>query len=176
MMAKRSGCGVCVALLVLCVGACSSGSKNQPTAATSSFATTTERAATTTTIARSQQGLLRVVHVTRIACPPQIDSPATTTIPFGTVRALSLCPLGMRRLSSSTVTITAGDPKFNALIMALSAPDEPRTAEVCPLYADIPQIVIAETADGVYQVSIPTDACGHYQRGALTALTQARQP
>jgi len=113
--------------------------------------------------------------VTQTACPPQIDASATTTTPVGTVRALSLCPVGIPRFSSNAVTITASDPQFGALITALSAPDESRTSGACPMYADVPQIVLAETADGVYQVSIPTDACGHYQRDALTALTQARQ-
>jgi len=173
-MTTRSRIGACAALLVVSVSACSSGAKNQPTAATSNSATTTEHGATTTTTAGSQQRLLRVVRVTRIACPPQIDASATTTTPVGTVRALSLCPLDMGRLSSNLVTITTSDLQFSALITALSSPDEARTREACPMYADVPQIVIAETADGAYQVSIPTDACGHYQRDALTALTQAR--
>jgi hypothetical protein len=175
-MIKRSGLGICSALVAFCVGSCSSGIENHATSPASSFATTTELAATTSTIASSQRGVLHVIGVSGRACPPHIDSPAAITVAFGTVRALLLCPLATPRLMSTAVTITASDPKFAALIKALSAPNEPRTSQACPMYADVPQIVIAETVDSAYQVLIPTDACGHYQRGALTTLNRARQP
>jgi len=73
------------------------------------------------------------------------------------------------------VTVGAAQPLFTALINALSAPDETRTTGACPAYADLPQTVLAKTSDGVYQLSIPTDECGHYQRRALDALDRARR-
>jgi len=44
----------------------------------------------------------------------------------------------------------------------------------CAAYADLSQVVLAKTAGRDYQVSIPTDACRHYQREALDALHRAR--
>jgi len=70
--------------------------------------------------------------------------------------------------------ITAKETAFAPLISALSRPDEPKTGAVCPAYADLSQLVLARTDESSYQVSIPTDGCGHYQRPALDALNRAR--
>jgi hypothetical protein len=73
------------------------------------------------------------------------------------------------------VTVAATQPLFTTLIAALSAPDETETSAACPAYADQPQDVLARTSAGAYQLSIPTDECGHYQLRALDALNRARR-
>lgn len=118
--------------------------------------------------------VLRGIPVTKFECPPRPVSPAASPTPIGAAQALLLCPLSMPGLSSKAVTVTASQPLFKALSAALSAADEPPTGSPCPAYADLPQFVLAKTRDRVYQVSIPTDACRHYQRGALDALNRAR--
>lgn len=70
--------------------------------------------------------------------------------------------------------ISARRPEFAALLSALSRPDEPKTSAVCPLYADMLQVVLAKTGAHSYQVSLPVDGCGHYQRLVLDALNHAR--
>ncbi len=117
---------------------------------------------------------LRGVAVRRFVCPPQPESSAEHVTPIGRPRALLLCPLSIPGLPKTTVTITPARASFPALIVALSAPDEPPTTGACPAYGDIPQLVLASTDHGVYQVSIPVDACHHYQEAALAALHRAR--
>jgi hypothetical protein len=117
---------------------------------------------------------LRGVAVERFECPPSPASPTTTKTPIVAVQALRLCPLDAPDGAARAVTVTRGEPGFESLVDALSRPDEPPTAGACPEYADVPQVVLARTDDGVYSVAIPTDACRHYQRAALDALDRAR--
>ena len=79
------------------------------------------------------------------------------------------------RRAEQAVTISTGQSQFATLIAALSVPDQPPTTGACAAYADLPQVVLAKTAHGVFQVSIPVDACGHYQQRARQALQAARK-
>jgi hypothetical protein len=112
--------------------------------------------------------------VRAFACPSHLVAPAASETRIGAPEAFLLCPLGFPGQASSAVTVVSGRPIFRALITALSRARERSTGAVCPAYADLMQVVLAKTRDGVYQVSIPTDGCGHYQRDALEALNRAR--
>jgi len=91
------------------------------------------------------------------------------------VQTLRLCPIPGSGLSAEGLTLDRSGPNFDALLRALSAADEPPTpGAVCPLYADLRQVVLARAGDRVYEISIPSDACNHYQRDALDALNRAR--
>jgi hypothetical protein len=165
---------VCITAVAIFVAGCSSG-RGSGASPTTTTAPTTTSAAPPTTARTHLPGVLRGVSVGRFECPPPLESTATTVTSIGTVKTLLLCPIDAPGLASTAVTINASDPQFAALVSALSAPDEPRTTQACPMYADVPQFVVAQTDDGVYEVTIPTDSCGHYQRGALAALTHVRE-
>jgi hypothetical protein len=90
------------------------------------------------------------------------------------VTAFRLCPLNAPNSVRKTVTVLRGDGDFARLLRALSAPDLPPYDGPCPMYADLPQRVLAETATGARLVHIPVDGCGHYQSAALSALSAAR--
>jgi hypothetical protein len=139
--------------------------------------TSSTRVGTTSTSSRSTQTHgLRGIPVRDFACPPRVVSSASGAIPIEAAQAFLLCPLAMPGRSSKAVTVAANQPLFEVLVSALSAADTPPTpGTACPAYADLPQLVLAKTgAEGAFQVSIPTDGCGHYQRGALDALNRAR--
>ncbi len=155
----------CLALVAL-GGACGSSghvSTPAPTGTTS-----------TTSPAPPTQGL-RGIPVRAFSCPAHPQSSAPKPVPIEGARALLLCPLGLPGQPSAAVTVGVNQPRFEELIRALSAADEaPTKGAVCPLYADLPQFVLAEAGARAYQVSIPTDGCGHYQHRALDALSHAR--
>lgn len=111
-----------------------------------------------------------------LACPMPVVSPSAKPAPIGTPQTFLLCALDMPGQPSKNITVAAGGPAFDALVSALSRADEPAPGPgtVCALYADLAQVVLAKTDAGVYQVSIPVDGCGHYERSALTALQAAR--
>jgi hypothetical protein len=119
--------------------------------------------------------VLRGVPVSKFNCPPQPTSPAApNAYPIVGVQALLLCPLNTPGVPTKAVTITNRHPQFATLLAALSVPDEPLTTGACPAFADLPQVVLARTPHGAYQLSIPVDACHHYQQRALESLNRAR--
>ncbi len=160
----------CLTLVAL-AGACGSSAHVSTPAPTSTSTTTST---TTTSAAPPTQGL-RGIPVRAFSCPAHPEAPAPKTVPIEGARALLLCPLGLPGQPSPALTVKVDQPRFAALIRALSAADEaPTKGAVCPLYADLPQFVLAEAGALAYQVSIPTDGCGHYQHGTLDALSRAR--
>ncbi len=128
----------------------------------------------TTTVQKAPKSDLRGAAVTRFACPPHPVLPAQQVTPIGSPRAFLLCPLSIPGLPRTAVTITPTQAPFSALIATLSAPDESPTTGACYAYGDVPQVVLASTNHGAYQVSIPVDACHHYQQAALDELRRAR--
>ncbi len=157
---------------VVLVAACgSSTGSGSPTTTT-----TTTTVPTTTTTVPTTPGGLRGVAVQALTCPARAVTAASKPAPIGTPRTFLLCALGMPGQPSKNVTIAAGAPTFAPLVSALSAADAPAPGPgtVCAAYADLPQVVLARTDAGVYQVSIPVDGCGHYLGSALTALQDAR--
>ncbi len=104
-----------------------------------------------------------------------VVEPDAKPAPIGTPRTFLLCALEAPGRPSKSVTVAADAPTFAPLVSALSLPDDPTVpGTVCALYADLPQVVLARTGAGVFQVSIPVDGCRHYLRSALTALQDAR--
>ena len=161
---------LCLSLVVLAAACGSSGHAGAPASTTSTAGTS---ATSTSTPVTASPGL-RGVQVLAFECPARPIAPGASPTPISTPQTLLLCPLGFPGQASSAVTVTPTQPIFRALIAALSRVHEPASGAVCPAYADLMQDVLAKTRDGVYQVSIPTDGCGHYQRGALEALNRAR--
>jgi hypothetical protein len=129
----------------------------------------------TTTARNAPKPQLRGVAVRRFVCPPHRVSAAQQVTPIGQPRALLLCPLSVPGPTGRPVRVTPQQAQFAALIDALSAPDVPLTTGACPAYADVPQFVLASSPRGVFEVSIPVDACHHYQQAALDALSRARK-
>ena len=118
--------------------------------------------------------VLRGSPTSEFKCPPRFEPPVAAPAPITAPQALLLCPLGFPGQHSTAVTIAANQPAFRPLIRALSQPDEPSTGGACPAYADLQQLILTKTDRGVFQVRIPTDGCGHYERAALEALNRAR--
>ncbi|HEX3899104.1 MAG TPA: hypothetical protein VHW74_08015 [Mycobacteriales bacterium] len=103
-----------------------------------------------------------------------IDS--TDAAPPQQVTAFRLCPLEYPGQAGRTVTVRPGNAHFARLRTALAAPDQqPKRDQVCAMYANLPQRVLAQTTSGVVLVHIPTDSCGHYQSAAALALAAARE-
>jgi hypothetical protein len=154
--------GWCLPLLVLLAacGGTGGGGKASPS---------------TTAPAPSASGL-RGVSVQALACPARVVTPSAKPARIDAPQAFLLCALDIPGQPSTNVTVAAGGPAFDSLVSALSRADEPAPGPgtVCALYADMIQVVLAKTTAGVYQVSIPVDGCGHYERPALTALQAAR--
>jgi hypothetical protein len=144
-------------------------------AACGSSGTTRAGDTTSTSVRITPAGVLRGVPARKFDCSHPAVSSGVRPVPIEGVHAFLLCPLGAPGQSSKTVTVGAKDPAFEVLVRALSAADLPPTrGAVCPAYADLSQLVLAKTTGGAYQVSIPTDACMHYQHAALDALSRAR--
>ena len=121
----------------------------------------------------ARQPMLRGVAVSSFTCPATPEHAAKVTR-ITAVTALRLCPLDQPGVPRKTVTITQHQAQFATLVAALSVPDQPPTTGACAAYADLPQVVLAQTAQGAFQVSIPVDACNHYQQRARQALQAAR--
>jgi hypothetical protein len=161
---------LCLSLVVV-AAACSS-SHEAVTPSTTTARSGAGSTSTSTPVVPSSG--LRGVAVRAFECPSRPLSPAASPTPIEAPEALLLCPLGMPGQPSNAVTVAATQPVFHALVAALSRAHEPSTGAVCPAYADLMQVVLAKNRSGAYQVSIPTDGCGHYQRDALDALSRAR--
>lgn len=74
-----------------------------------------------------------------------------------------------------TVQIARSDSRFAVLARYLARPDGGGQAQrICPMYATVPLIVLAETASGWYVVHVPTDGCQHYAPGLLNLVTRLR--
>ncbi len=119
--------------------------------------------------------MLRGVLVSKFECPPHLTSRVPTATRIVAVQVVLLCPLHVPGLPAKAITISKSQPQFAPLLAGLSVPDESSTSGPCPAYADLPQFVLARTTHGAYQVSIPVDACHHYQQRALQALDHARR-
>jgi len=161
----------CVSLVSL-IAACGSSGRVSTPGSTS----TTRAGDTTSTSLRIQPtGVLRGVPARTFECSHPAVSSGVSAVPIRSVQAFLLCPLGAPGQPSKAVTVGANDPVFESLVRALSAADIPPTrGAACPAYADLTQRVLAKTAGRVYEVSIPADACMHYQHDALDALNRAR--
>jgi hypothetical protein len=167
-MRRLVGCLALVSLLAACG---SSGRASTP----GSTSPTTGGNVTSTSFQEHPPRALRGVAVAKFACSDPSVQSDVSQVPIEGVEAFLLCPLGTPGQPSEAVSIRPNDPVFAVLVRALSASDLPSiSGTVCPAYADLTQVVLARTTGGAYRVSIPTDACRHYQRDALDALNRAR--
>lgn len=116
---------------------------------------------------------VRGPHLSSFSCHGHVVGRSAGVAP-SRVTAFRLCPLDAPNSARQTVTVRQGDPYFARLQRSLSAPDAPPYDGPCPLYADLPQRVLANTASGAVLVHIPVDGCGHYQPAARSALYAAR--
>jgi hypothetical protein len=161
----------CVSLVSL-LAACGSSDRASTPGSTS---TTRGGDVTSTSLRIQPTPVLRGVPVRNFECARPAVASAVSPVPIEAVQAFLLCPLGVPGQSSKAVTVRVTDPVFEVLVRALSLADVPPTSgAVCPAYADLSQVVLAKTSGSMFQVSIPTDACKHYQRDALDALGRAR--
>ena len=123
----------------------------------------------------TQPSGLRGVPVTSVSCRLPATTPRSLPVTVTSVTSLVLCPLRIPTAGSGRVTLHPGSAIFHQLLVALAKPSEPRSHDMCQLYADVPQMVLATTSSGtVYLITIPVDGCGHYLPAALGALNHAR--
>jgi len=172
---RRGWSWVLVAILAFAAAACAGSTKSpgaSPTTLPGGSAPPSSSTPATTAPSPPTSGL-RGVRVAGVQCPP-VMTPGAQVEAVPEPSSYVLCPLEVPGGSGGRVTIGRGDAQFSPLTTALSTPDQPATGQVCAMYADVPQYVLANAAGVVYQVSIPVDGCRHYLRVALEALNRAR--
>ena len=119
-------------------------------------------------------GKITGTRLTAFACPTQPGHGAAVSLAASALTKLRLCPLPVLR-SSSAVTLAPKAAIYSRLVRSLTLPDQKASpSEVCPMFANVPQLVIGETASGAVLIHIPVDGCGHYLSQSLSALTAAR--
>lgn len=79
-------------------------------------------------------------------------------------------PVGPRGGALPPLIVTPTEPQFKRLLTALSAPNAPPTTEACPFMTEKEIVLLAKTRAGAFQVSIPLDGCGLYQKSAAEAI------
>jgi hypothetical protein len=92
-------------------------------------------------------------------------------VPAGEVTEFLLCPMPSPQ-PSRAVRVVPDNAHFAPLLGALTAADATRSTGICPMYADVVQVILARTRTVVLRARIPVDGCGHYQH--INVLTAAR--
>lgn len=121
-------------------------------------------------------GVIRGERLPSYACPTgrTASTGAQVTVAPSAVTGILLCPLSSPLMTGRLVRLTPTDVGFDSLTRALALPDQSPSPGVCPMYADVPQTVVADTADGALLVHIPVDACRHFLRYPLGQLQELR--
>ena len=101
--------------------------------------------------------------------------PRLDVIP-GSVTRYIVCPTILNATTPPTgkpVTVTPDQgPAFTTLDQALRTPNDTTRVDVCVTKAELPRTVIAVTADGVWSVQLPVDACGFRRAVVETVLSR----
>jgi hypothetical protein len=120
-----------------------------------------------------QGGWIRGDAIGVFSCTAKSEGTSVRVAP-STVSEIRVCPLKTPVGTHHAYAIERGSPQFAPLVRALAAPDGKHTPGVmCPMYAQLIQPVIADSASGPLLVHVPVDGCGHYLPGAMSALTAA---
>ena len=119
------------------------------------------------------QPAIRGARLASFSCQAASDPGRAVSVSPVQVVRLRLCPVQGNEFEP-TATVRPAYVGFSHLLDVLGAPDEPRSSDPCPEYADLQQTIVADTPAGAVLVHIPVDGCEHYQRPALDALQQAR--
>ena len=102
-------------------------------------------------------------------------SPGTSVhLPVPAVTTVLLCPPEVPRQQQQPVTLTRASPVFGSLLVALAAPDAPRSTGACPALAMIPSPILVRTSTITALVKVPVDGCGFPQQAVAAALAEAR--
>ena len=152
-------------VLVVALGVSSCGSLARVDSPSSPNTAQLSASPSASSSSRSGGPVLRGVPVLSFSCPPKLGQGAgrvPVRVPAGDVTAFTLCPMSSSHYPTA-VRVVAGNVHFRALLEALTAADAPRSNAMCPMYADVTQVILARTRTGVVRVRIPIDGCGHYQ-------------
>lgn len=146
----------------------------------------------TTTIPTEPAGTLLGSRVDRFACPPPPAGPGSGStagapaglgsgsagsevqMPAATVTKLLLCPPEVPHQQQQPLTLTPANPAFEPLLIALTAPDAPKSHHPCPAIAVVPAPILARNSTVSALVRVPVDGCGLPQAAVQAALTKAR--
>lgn len=85
-----------------------------------------------------------------------------------------LCPPEIPRQQQKPATVNRANPAFESLLVALAAPDEPRSMGPCPALAVVPSPILARTGSDSILVKVPVDGCGFPQEAVQQAIGRAR--
>ena len=157
--ALRVGAGLAGALLLTGCGSASTGAGPRGTPSASTPPSTAG---------------LRGTPVAKVSCTSGVNQPAKNVQPLHAAPIrIVICPLHMPGAGGPATELA---PPPQALVRALSLPDRPKQpgTYACAAYADVPQVVYAQTAGGhLYQLWVPIErSCGHYLPAAVQALDQ----
>lgn len=90
------------------------------------------------------------------------------------VTTVMLCPPEIPRQQDNPTILTAAKPAFRPLMVALAAPDAPRSTGPCPAMAVVPAPVLVETTSLTALVKVPVDGCGFPQQAVQLAIAAAK--
>ena len=90
------------------------------------------------------------------------------------VTAILLCPPEIPHQQQKPTTVGPSNPAFESLLIALTAPDEPRSTGPCPALAMVPSPILVRTVSESILVRVPVDGCGFPQEAVQQAISRAR--
>jgi len=70
--------------------------------------------------------------------------------------------------------VNRANPAFDSLLVALAAPDAPRSTGPCPALAVVPTPMLVRTVSDSILVRVPVDGCGFPQDAVQQAINRAR--
>ena len=95
-------------------------------------------------------------------------------IAAASVTTVMLCPPEVPHQQDKPKVLTPANPAFRPLMVALAAPDAPRSPGPCPAMAVVPAPVLVETTALTAVVKVPVDGCGFPQQAVQIAIARAK--
>lgn len=90
------------------------------------------------------------------------------------VTAILLCPPEIPHQQQKPTAVNRANPAFESLLIALAAPDDPRSTGPCPALAVVPSPILVRTVSDSVLVKVPVDGCGFPQEAVQQAIGRAR--
>jgi hypothetical protein len=99
---------------------------------------------------------------------------AQVRISLASVGAILLCPPEVPHQQQQPMAVSPVNPAFRSLLVALAAPDAPRSTGACPALAMVPSPILARGSSETVLVKVPVDGCGFAQDGVQQAISRIR--
>lgn len=113
-------------------------------------------------------------RVAEFTCPSSMNPGAQVHIPSSSVTVILLCPPEIPHEQQKATAVGPVNPAFGSLLIALTAPDAPRSTGACPALAMVPSPILVRTVSESILVKVPVDGCGFPQEAVQQAISRAR--